>query len=631
MACRRAGAIVALFVLCLAALRQTALARHRYNLHEPLFADDDDDTEARGSAAADFHTVTAGANHHRQQPAAGAGGSSTSSAPAASRSGASSIAPQLAPIRGLPPLVATFATNTPGQMQTVVRNSNELKRSTSTTAKRQASPAVAPQDAPIVQQQRNAGGSQPKHWSALRNYYDKLRPAVWEEARPRQPIVIASDSQQKLLDDFQLQPLAAQQGQLQLQQQQQQQQQQPKQVYTIDQVKYPLATNLKSPFELPQAQGGLQHQPQAQPQYVPPECRAFQTAALRAGDPFEQQVVQQQPIVDWALELPTLPDKIFFNQQQVRARHQQDTFGSMVDRGIQEQLQLDEMNCGPRNLVRNLMAAASRRQQPGLGFGEYPSHAGLYNASQASDQNFVCSATLVHSRFALTLASCLSNLTTDNLFVRTGDWAANRKLNDSERRLVMLVNKVVRVHPFPRYQPGSEHDLALLEWSKPIEFAAAEYISPACQAHSRSSLRMRSCWAPVRNITVSAYFDADGEGETKLRQDVQMVEVPISLISSDDTECRRQTSMESFSFQHPNYICSADFRQPQWRAKLKQSQFLGSGVYCDEGGLMSLVSIMHPLQTNTTADYGYLDLSYYRPWMRNIIMNQAGFIKYHTR
>jgi hypothetical protein len=406
----------------------------------------------------------------------------------------------------------------------------ELQRAPS-TAKRQVggTPIAVSQDAPIVQQQLNPrGGSQSNHWSALRNYYDKLRPATWEDARTRVPPVIV-DSQQKLYDaDAQS-----------LQQQQ-------KQIYTVDlaPARYPPVNNLKSPFELPtqsqsQSLGSIKT---ASPQYAS-DCKPYQPVLVQL-DP-----IAQQPVSDWALDFPGLPDKIFFNQQQTRARHQQDTFGSLVDRGIQEQLQQEEMNCGPRNLVRNLAAGRRRQQQFAAGFGEYPSHMGLYNGSQTSDQNFICAATLIHSRFALTLASCLANVTTGNLFVRTGDWNVNRKIGEPDKQLMMLVKQVTRVHPFPRYQQGSEHNLALLEWAKPIEFPTSEYISPACQAHSRSSLRMRSCFAPVRNITISAYFDAEGEGETKLRQDVQMVEVPVNLVAHDDVECRKQTLVESFNFQ----------------------------------------------------------------------------------
>lgn len=282
---------------------------------------------------------------------------------------------------------------------------------------------------------------------------------------------------------------------------------------------------------------------------------------------------------------------------------------------------------------------------------EYPSHMGVYNGTPPnfSDDNYLCAASWVHERFALTLASCLAQAAATNnsslqgsnrLYVRSNEWAAKggatnrtssgqqRNLSEEQLARTQVVRQIKAAHIFPRYAGhnnsnlAGEHNLALLEFVEPIESVQLPDISPACQKHSRSSLRATSCWTPVRDVTFTEYFDPDGEGETKLKRQVQMKQVPVKLVANDENKCRELTGQDYYIYNHPNYICSNNIRQSQgkWRlVPLNQSDSFGSGIYCQENGRLSLVSLVHPVQFNNPSSNGYLDLSYYRPWIRSII------------
>jgi len=358
------------------------------------------------------------------------------------------------------------------------------------------------------------------------------------------------------------------------------------------------------------------------------------------------------------LEWRKLPELLLIQQQQQRAKHQQETFGSWYDHKRSRELLQEEAFCGPRNYISfhispvgsasggsGASANLAQLEQISVGLpksnprgavdeptsdlnvpvalsaGEYPSHMGVYNDSKTEDGTFLCSATWIHERFALTLASCVSSIDREKLIVRAGEWNLNKN-NTGERP--MITREIKQVSIFPKYrQDHHEHNLALLEFTKPLDYLETPFVCPACQIQSRSSIRTSSCWAPVKNTTVSEYFDPEGEGETKERRVVSVVELPVRLFANDDTECYRETKVEFFNFQHPNYICSADYRLANWRARLNQTDYFGSGIYCNEGGNLSLVSIIHPIHPNSPSTYGYLDLSYYRPWMRNIISGRS--------
>lgn len=365
------------------------------------------------------------------------------------------------------------------------------------------------------------------------------------------------------------------------------------------------------------------------------------------------------------LEWHKLPELLLIQQQQQRVKHQQETFGAWYDHQRSKELLQEEAYCGPRNYIKLRLAAPSStaiarnstatggiktgqlsssqlaRLQLGLesgsqqsqlevplalGVDEYPSHMGVYNGSTPTDDNFLCGATWVNERFALTLASCLKGTEVAKLTLRVGEWNLNRSMGSQNQRQErpLVTRSVKQVHLFPRYHNNSlEHNLALLEFARPVEYLDTSYICPACQMQSRSSLRTSLCWTPVRNITLSEYFDPEGEGETKEKKNVHMIELPVRLIANDDVECYRQTKIEFFNFQHPNYICSADFRTADWRSKLNQTEYFGSGIYCNEGGNLSLVSMLHPIYSNSSSAYGYMDLSYYKPWMRNVMSGRT--------
>lgn len=365
-----------------------------------------------------------------------------------------------------------------------------------------------------------------------------------------------------------------------------------------------------------------------------------------------------------------LADYIHLRKQQERARHQQDTLGILADqiRRLNQDNQAifvlsDEAFCTPRNYVKHFptvpglngldsktlqqrlaeisrVAGKARIDIPiSLSAGEFPSHMGIYNGSDLNEDTFLCGATWIHESFALTLASCLQNVNLEKLTIRAGDWNLNRNKPSTTSTespnvnsqpitpssdMTMVTRNIKAVYIMPKYQPKTwDHNLAVVEFSSPIRLFDQPFIYPACQYHSRSSLKASSCWAPVRNVTKVNYFDADGDGETKERKIIKMVEVPINLIN-DDNQCSSQTKTEYFSYIHPNLICSGDLRNSDRRLRLNQTEYMGSGVYCDEGGYLSLVSILHPLSPvlvsgSSNTQTGYIDLSYYRPWLRKII------------
>lgn len=355
------------------------------------------------------------------------------------------------------------------------------------------------------------------------------------------------------------------------------------------------------------------------------------------------------------LEWKKLPELLLIQQQQQRVKHQQETFGSWYDHQRSREILQEEAFCGPRNYVNfHLVPATSKEKDSklqqqhspmhlsriqleigssnlnaqqldipvALSAGEYPSHLGVYNNS-VKDDDFLCSATWIHESFAITLASCVKSSKPNELYVRAGEWNYNKNITNPNER-PMITRQVEQVYLFPKYKNDSvEHNLALLRFSKPIEYLNVPYICPACQMQSRTSIKTSSCWSPVRSTTKKEYFDADGEGETKEKKIVSMIELPVRLIANDDTECYRQTKVEFFNFQHPNYICSADYRLANWRSSLNQTEYFGSGIYCNEAGNLSLVSILHPIHHNSSSAFGYLDLSYYKPWMRNIISGRS--------
>lgn len=319
-----------------------------------------------------------------------------------------------------------------------------------------------------------------------------------------------------------------------------------------------------------------------------------------------------------SLEWRKLPELLFIQQQQQRIKHQQETFGEWYDHQRSRELLQEEAYCGPRNYLANLIEPVQSSPRP----SEYPSHMGVYNGSTEADSNYLCAATWVHDQFALTLASCLREFDVSKLVVRAGEWSAFKSGGANERPTAL--RRLEQVSVFPKYRSNSsEHDLALLKFTKPLDYLEVTPLCPACQVQSRSSIRASSCWAPVRNTTVSEYFDADGEGETKLKKSVRMLDLPVKLIAQDNNECFRQTKLEYFNFQHPNYICSADFKGALWRSSLNQTDYFGSGIYCNEGGNLSLVSILHPIHSNSSSAFGFLDLSYYKPWMRNVISGRG--------
>lgn len=364
-------------------------------------------------------------------------------------------------------------------------------------------------------------------------------------------------------------------------------------------------------------------------------------------------------------ETRKLPEYLILRQQQERARHQQELLGAWADQ-IRRQsygdmyLMGDDIFCGPRNYVKhhpaipgvndasslqhNLAVLSKINTQNqladipiSLSAGEFPSHMGVFNGTEPTDDNYLCAATWIDESFALTLASCVQGADSTKLSIRAGEWNLNHHssssnpISSSNNSAIaasirpMVTERVKNITIFPKYQGKTwEHNLALIEFANPINVLEYPYIYPACQHHSRTTLRANSCWAPVRNVTKTDYFDAGGDGETKERKSAKMVEFPVNLIANDDTECLRQSRVEFFNFQHPNMICSGDTRNQDRRARLNQTEYLGAGIYCDEGGNLSLVSILHPLSPvvaglGSTSLPGFLDLSYYRPWIRNVI------------
>lgn len=682
-----------ILVCCLARIGAKAAGGNRHNLFDPLYAFDDVDahtvTAGSGNQLDSFQSPRAGLARNFHRPTLVEADDGEQLKTAGETGGSQSTARS-----DRPTVLVTNPAQVASQHDQMRNNSRRQIVSTVAAATTNEQP------------QAKRADEQPHHWSALENYYQKLR----ESAINNQLRGQAFDLQQyAILNEPELvnpRPIysgtklsARQPGHV-----------------LLAQVR-PADLAHSQPFLLPlnnepanvepafgsgqlapssrrppysshsspsQADLLLNYNPIGTRDMVPDIERQQQIAYYQAerasGSPASQQQAQAghhlgllASLLDSGrmrqLEWRKLPELLLIEQQQKRAKHQQDTFGSWYDYQRSRELLQEEAFCGPRNYVNLRLAPAAaaslqarlnasvptKGQTPvspselarlsysdlnelanqadvaaTLTPGEYPSHMGVYNGTPPNEDNFLCSATYVHERFALTLASCLVRqgfINQTRLFVRSNEWNLNspntNSTNEFQQRS-MLTHQVRKIHVFPKYLNGSsEHDLALLEFDQPIDYLLMPYICPACQTQSRSSIRAHSCWAPVRNVTLSEYFDADGEGETRLKRTVNMRELPIKLIANDEVKCKEQTYKEFFNFNHPNYICSADFRLAKWRANLNQTDYFGSGIYCNEGGILSLISIVHPIHQNTPSAQGYMDLSYYRPWIRNVILGRS--------
>lgn len=340
------------------------------------------------------------------------------------------------------------------------------------------------------------------------------------------------------------------------------------------------------------------------------------------------------------IDLQKLPELLFIQQQQQRAKYQQETQGSWYDHRRVKELLQEEAYCGPRNYVK-LKALSSKQptiistslnsreiilekllQEPSvlgiaLGSNEYPSHIGIYNGSAQKEENFLCGASWTNDRFATTLASCVLNVDANKLEARIGEWNIDKETNN-DRTIVTI--QIKKVHVFPKYlNTSSEHNIALLEFARPLEYLQMPYVTPACQLKARSQTSsLPMCWTPVRNKTISEYFDAN-EGATLEKKTISMLEKPVRLILYDDIQCQQATRAESFYLRHPNYLCSDDYKVSSWRSELNQTSYFGSGIYCYDNGNLNLVSMIHPIYDNDPSSIGYIDLKFYEPWMKSII------------
>lgn len=264
----------------------------------------------------------------------------------------------------------------------------------------------------------------------------------------------------------------------------------------------------------------------------------------------------------------------------------------------------------------------------------FPSHLGLYRAKELAsgyldgEIEYLCGATLLGERHALTLASCLRSHSPDQLFVQTNQWTAH-ELSEGDRisrqPLRRVRHRVKEMHIFPRFNSAAtdpqEHNLAIVRLKQPITDGGNKAL-PACllMPSQRPNLLASTCVTPARNISMEEYFDPHGEGETKLKPVVQMVSASVKLIANNEPLCFNQTKQQYFNFVNPDYICSADFKTARWRSRLGRPENYGSGIYCDEGdGRHMLVSVVQPVVSNSLTAYGYLDLSYYSSWIVNVI------------
>lgn len=313
----------------------------------------------------------------------------------------------------------------------------------------------------------------------------------------------------------------------------------------------------------------------------------------------------------------------------------------------QYQQAFDRAFCHYQNQISGDYLNAKQQQQPDsiskhidvdLTPNAYPSHMGIYNGSQPSSNNYLCGATWIHQSFAVTLASCLHGIDLlDNLTIQAGEWNFINYTKNGFNAPIKRRIKSVSVHPMYKSQNWMDN-IALVQFDQPIGVLDGN-IYPACQQYSRIQLRAGSCWAPARNITKTLSFDAEGDGSTKEDKQIRMLEFPMKLIPSDDLKCQRETSIEAFNFGNPGLICSNEYKQFKKRIENGEVEILGSGIYCEEGGLLNLVSMFHPAgyepisskselenlilkKQGQPSSPGLIDLSYYKHWMNSVIRNK---------
>lgn len=269
--------------------------------------------------------------------------------------------------------------------------------------------------------------------------------------------------------------------------------------------------------------------------------------------------------------------------------------------------------------------------------------AGAHNNDDDDSAEYLCAATLISARYALTLASCVLRHSPQALLVQTNEFEDGRQLASAGELLASLpaaaaaaahhLQRVARVHVFPRFAGAAdsqEHNLALVELAKPIRWTEDSIARPACflrannnavVADSAGRATGDDCFAITRELPSSELFDPYGDGETRLERAkyAQLATVRVELVA-DEIECFNRTKQRHFNFKHPNFICSADFRLFRWRQKLSRPTNLGAGVYCNEpNGERVLVSIVQPVAPTSLTAYGYLDLSYYGPWLLRVL------------
>lgn len=455
---------------------------------------------------------------------------------------------------------------------------------------------------------------EPKHWSALENYYQVVRAAAGggqKSVVQQQPHLEHTNAQfdlpiYQVLQQESEEPLAGYK---------------PIEGRPYSQVVYPASGSVSvrqkvSPFNYPMVS--------SLPANSDPDF-GFASVHHNAAPGISRQASAASKAASSNLEWRKLAEMLLEQQQQERVKHQQKTFGSWYDQQRSRELLREEAFCGPRNYIAARPSSAAASVGPDVSQSrlelnsdasvEFPSHMGVYNGSKPSEDNFLCAATWIHDRFALTLATCVASLKPNELSVRANEWNLNR---NASREMPMITRQVEEVQLFSS-NDSFEHNLAMLKFTKPLEYLELTFGCPACQKQSRMAMRTDACWAPVRNTSISEYFDADGEGETRERKSAKMIELPVRLIANDDDQCHRLTKLSLFNKNHPNYICSGDVRTSAWRQHLNQSQYFGSGIYCNEEGNLSLVSMLQPIRLNSLSAFGYIDLSFYRPWMRKVI------------
>lgn len=353
----------------------------------------------------------------------------------------------------------------------------------------------------------------------------------------------------------------------------------------------------------------VSHQPAIYEQKQPYEISRV-NADYKSSNPYEQLMRMPAVYANHAGNQPDFSKLVTKGELDERAEGQH---GAWQDRRrptiVAPDPQLSQTYCSERNYI----GVESRTKA-----GSFPSHVGVYQG-EPNDNNYLCAGVWVHERLVLTLASCVANRAQQNqqLQARLGEWSlTNIDTSKAVNSLIVLQVEQVIVHP--GYLGGSAVDdnLALLKLvAKPNK--KLPFVSPACRLRSISA---NACWAPLRKVKSEEYFDADGEGEIKERNGYRMAESPIKLVVSNEAECRKQTGVEHYNYQFPKYICSEDCtKKLSLRAALNRTNFFGAGIYCNEGGHLSLVSILHPLQEDQASQFGYLNLSYYKAWIDKIV------------